>query len=199
MDDPSWERPTQEIGVLESDARQAHGEAKTWANQQLALACLWASESAPSPRVAKMQRRCAVQAARAAARGALAPRPAAMMGLVELWGLWRGGDRAVERVADRFVERHAAERTLLGVSWVLRGEMELERERWEQAARAYRFVVAELDHPLYAVALYRTAHCWREMGRPDDARSALREVAARTGTSAPERRLALAAREELRR
>src|SRR5512140_3088715 len=54
-DDPSWEKPTQEIGVLEHDARQAHGDAKTWANQQLALACLWASESAPSPRVATLQ------------------------------------------------------------------------------------------------------------------------------------------------
>ena len=195
--DPSWARPDQEIGTLENDARQMRGEERDWANRQLALACLWASENAPSPRVAQAHRRCARKAARAAGRGALAPRPAAMMGIVELWVLWRGGDRSTARIADRYAQRFGTERELLGAAWLLRGEVQFERENWEEAARAYRFVVAELDHPLYVVALYRTAQCWKRMDRESDAQEALREVATHTDDNAPVTKIARAARAEL--
>lgn len=198
--DPSWARPDAEIGELETTARESRGEAREFANRQLALACLWASESAPSPRVATMHRRCALKAARDVARHA-PPRLAAQMDIVDLWVLTRGGDRAARRAAERYPGHHAAERDMLAIAWLVRGELELGAGRFEEAARAYRFVVGEMDHPLYAVALYRTAQCYRGLGRDDDAAQALREVAAlgrQPGASAPVRRVATAARSELR-
>jgi tetratricopeptide (TPR) repeat protein len=197
--DPTWARPDTDIGTLEENARGASGEQRAWANRQLAMACLWASESAPSPRVAIMHRRCALKAARAVARGA-PPRLAAQMELVDLWVLVRGEDRAARRMADRYPNRHASERELLGVAWLVRGELELAGGQFEEAARAYRFVVGEIDHPLYAVALYRTAQCYRQLGRSRDADQALREVAAlgrAAGATAQVRRVAAAARSEL--
>lgn len=199
--DPTWARPDTEIGTLKETAQTARGEERAWANRQLAMACLWASEDAPSDRVATMHRRCALKAAREVSRArGTPPRLAAQMDLVDLWVLTRAQDRAARRLADRYPDRHAAERELLGVAWLVRGELELAAERFEEAARAYRFVVAELDHPLYAVALYRTAQCYRQLGRAADADQALREVAAlgrATGATAQVRRVAAAAREAL--
>jgi hypothetical protein len=96
---------------------------------------------------------------------------------LELWASWHDGDDGAEGRAERFIERHASSGELALLAWILRGEIAFEHERWDDAATAFRFVLGQLGHPLYAYALYRTSHTWQQAGRPEDAREALEEVA----------------------
>jgi tetratricopeptide (TPR) repeat protein len=52
----------------------------------------------------------------------------------------------------------------------------LERGRYEKAIERYRYVLGEIEGPLYPLALYRTAHCYWEDGNVEKAREFLGHV-----------------------
>ena len=197
---PSLRRPTESAEALADAARAGRGAERVEALRKLALVELFLAEDATDDRDAKRHRKAALRTVRDA-RGRTRDRAIrAELAFVDLWSAWRAGRGGAEDLATRFVdeEHEAGELTLF--AWILKGEMALAREDFPQAAEAYRFVLAQLEHPLYAFALWRTAACYRGMGRDEDARQALREaeqIGSRDGAPGAARRVADAARAEL--
>jgi hypothetical protein len=62
------------------------------------------------------------------------------------------------------------------LAWMLRGELAFAGEDWDGARDGFRFVMADLDHPLYPFALYRTAQSYTGEGRAEEGRLALEGV-----------------------
>ena len=55
------------------------------------------------------------------------------------------------------------------------------REATDQAIERYRYVLGELDTPLYPLAMYRTAQCYWDAGEVEQAREFLDHVVEWTG------------------
>ncbi len=167
--------PERSIDALEEARREARGDERRQAVRELAIAHLLAAEQAPE-RDATRHRRSALRFARAASRGTDDDWLAAEMAFIEVWSAWRAGRGGAANVAERFARRHPRSGDLVYLCWIIRGEVAFEREDWDEAAEAYRFVLGSIEHPLYGYALYRTAHAWKGLGRDDDTEQALREV-----------------------
>lgn len=118
----------------------------------------------------------------------------AEMDFLEIWAGWENEARNVATRAERFTNRHETSGVLLVLTWMIRGELALAANDWQGARDAFRFVLGQLGHPLYAYALYRTAFAWHSAGDDEQARQALEEAAA-LGCDAdvpePTRRMAL--------
>ncbi|MCC7539735.1 MAG: hypothetical protein IT379_26165 [Deltaproteobacteria bacterium] len=198
---PSLRAPSEPSDELARAARAARGPARVDANRRLALAHLSEAESADE-RAARRHRKAAARVAQDVARRTRDAWVAAEMDFVSLLAAWRGGNaREVERRGEAFVERRGRDASELALfAWMVRGEAALGAQRWDQAATAYRVVLGQLDHPLYAFGLWRTAACYRGLGRASDARQALIEADAigdRRGVHRAARQVADAARAEL--
>lgn len=192
--------PSEPIADLEASVRQARGADRIELQTKLAVANLWSAESAMNERDARRQRRAAERWASEASRRSRDPWVVTAMDLVGLMAEWRDGARTAPRSAERFTTRHFDGGELLVVAWLVRGEIALAAQRYEDAATAYRFLLGQLDHPLYVFALWRTAHCYRGLGRTEDARHALSDaddLGHRRGTSPQAQRVAATARFEL--
>ncbi len=193
-------RPAESAEALEETARASRGTEKRDALRKLAAVRLWSAEDADSEQDATRQRRALVRAVRDARGFNRSAAVGAELSFYELWSGWRAGRDSAERLAERYVESEREAGELLFFAWILRGEMALAREDFPQAAESFRFLLVHLDHPLYAFALWRTAHCYRGMGRDEDATQALRDVDAlgqRSEASEFVRRIAAVARHEL--
>ncbi|MBI2897546.1 MAG: hypothetical protein HYY06_28565 [Deltaproteobacteria bacterium] len=190
------QRPGEGTAELEAASREARGVGRTEPLRKLAVALLWDAEGTPDGRSRSRALAAATRAAHEAGGRAGDPRVQAEMAFVELFAAWRLG-RPVEQRAARFVRTQRASAETVLYAWLIRGEASLAAERFDQAATAYRWVIGALEHPLYALALYRTAHSYFGLGRNSDARQALREVAALRGTHAAVRRVEAAARADL--
>lgn len=167
--------PERDIEALEETVRATRGTERIAALRDLAIAHLLAAEGADE-REATRHRRSALRRAESAARWAREDWIKTEMAFVEVWSAWRAGRPNAPGIAERFIRRHARGGDLVYLAWIIRGEAELEREHWTEAADAYRFVLGSVEHPLYAYALYRTAKAQEGEGRAEDAQQALREV-----------------------
>jgi len=85
------------------------------------------------------------------------------------------GDKAIAGLRGLIKGREAAD-LLFYEAHFFWAETLLERERYREAIERYRYVLGELDTPLYPLALYRTAHCHWEAGEVDRAREFLGHV-----------------------
>lgn len=192
--------PERDIETLEETVRATRGAERIAALRDLAVAHLLAAEEAEE-REATRHRRTALRHAESAARWTREDWVKTEMAFVEVWSAWRAGRPNASGVAERFVRRHAASGgDLVYLAWIIKGEAAFEREDWEDAADAYRFVLGSLEHPLYAYALYRTAKAQEHQGRAEDAQQALREVVMLgcSAEAAPEtRRVAAQAQSDL--
>jgi len=168
--------PDESIEALEDARGNARGSDRRTLLRKLAFAHLFAAEESTGDRDAARHRRDASRFAQHAARGGREAYLAAEMAFVDVWGSWRGGARNAGRLSERFTRRHRESGDLFIMAWVIRGEVAYERERWSEAADAYRYLLGLIEHPLYALGLYRTAQCWRNDGRAEEAREALEQV-----------------------
>ena len=192
--------PSEAPDELAASIRHARGTARLELQTKLAVANLWAAESEPDERAARRQRRTAERAAAEVARRSRDPWVVTAMDLVSVMAEWRDGAAGAPRSAERFTTRHFDGGELLIVGWLVRGEIALAAERYEDAATAFRFLLGQLDHPLYVFALWRTARCYQGLGRTADARQALHDaddMGHRRGTSPQAQRVAATARAEL--
>ena len=191
--------PERDIEALEDAVRATQGAERIAALRDLAIAHLLAAEQAEE-REATRHRRSALRRAESAARWTREDWIKTEMAFVEVWSAWRAGRPNASGIAERFIRRHPRGGDLVYLAWIIRGEAELEREHYSDAADAFRFVLGSLEHPLYAYALYRTAKAQEGEGRAEDARQALREVVLLgcSAEAAPEtRRVAARAQAEL--
>lgn len=169
-------RPESGSEALQTRARGLRGDERRRAFAQLAVAHLWEAENELDERRAKRHRRDANEAAQNATNRTRDDSLVQAMAFVSLVVAWRNDSRNSDVAAERFVERHRTAGDLHLLGWIVRGEIAFDARRWDQAATAYRYLLGEMEHPLYAFALYRTAHVYREQGRAEDSRQALTEV-----------------------
>jgi len=81
----------------------------------------------------------------------------------------------------RFVKRYEETDLVFYSAHFWWAESLLELERTDQAIERYRYVLGELDTPLYPLAMYRTAHCYWDDGDVERAREYLGHVIEWTG------------------
>ncbi|MCA9603904.1 MAG: hypothetical protein KC417_17855, partial [Myxococcales bacterium] len=82
----------------------------------------------------------------------------------------------------------------------IRGEAAYAHKRWSPAEEAFRFLVGQVEHPLYAYGLYRTAAVHNAHGEPKEAKAAYTEASemgCRRGVSAATQEAALFAAQAL--
>lgn len=191
-------RPERSIEELDAARVEARGNDRRAAVRDLVVAHMFAAEEADE-REARRLRRRAEQLADAAVRGSRDAGLNAEVDFARLWMSWRSGAANAEPRATRFTERHRTARALLPLAWMIRGELALASERFDDAVASFRFALGDLEHPLYAYALWRTAASYRRLGRADDATQALTEVerlGCASGASAFVVRIATAAASE---
>ncbi len=191
-------RPARSIDELDAARREARGAERRQAVRELVVAYLFAAEDAEGREAARARRR-AEQLVSAITRGSRDRTLNAEMAFAQLWMSGRADAGSAEARATRFTERLQDSGHLLTLAWMIRGEIALEHERFEDAIASFRFALGQLEHPLYAYALVRTAQAERRLGRADDADQALSEaeqLGCREGASPLFVRLASAAAAE---
>ena len=190
--------PVRSLEVLEEARGTARGDERRELLIELARAHLVAAGTS-STREERRHRDAAERFARAAAQGSRDAEVKARAAFVELWLAFRANHRSAMGRATRFARQHAQSGELALLAWVVRGELAFAAEAWDEARTSYRYVLGDLDHPLYAYALWRTARSHAGAGDTDGARSTTTEVVrlACQPTSEPTRRVAFAAAREL--
>lgn len=168
-------RPERSIDELEAARREARGPDRRTATRDLIVAHVFAADEAER-REARRLRRRAEQLADAAVRGSRDSTFLAEIAFAKLWLSWRAGASNAEQRATRFTERFRSAGDLLTLAWMIRGEIALDDERYDDAITAFRFALGQLEHPLYAYALWRTARAYRLLRRSEEATQALTEV-----------------------
>lgn len=156
----------------------ATGGEKRELMRKLALRAAGEAETAADEKAAKKLRGDSDRWARKAMKAEKDAYLLSDMEFLLLWNAWRGQRAGVAAQAERFTTNHADITELATIAWAIRGEASLEDKQWDAAAQAYRFMFGNLDHPLYAFALYRTAASMEGAGRKEDATQALTEAAA---------------------
>lgn len=182
---PALARPPGDPDEFRSAVRAAQGPARREAMRHAAIGLMYAAEDREPQegRAGREERRAqrrlrqdSNRYADSALRGSRDEFQNALMEFVKAYNAWRAGARNAARLAERFTTRRTEARELYSLMWALRGEIAFGGQHYRDAAEAYRYFLGQLDHPLYAYGLWRTAHCYREMDRGADAAQALTEA-----------------------
>jgi tetratricopeptide (TPR) repeat protein len=168
-------RPERSIEELETARRDARGNERRAISRELVIAHMFAAEQAEG-RDARRIRRRAEQLADSTVQGSRDDALLAEMAFVKLWMSWRAGTANAAQRAERFTDRYRQSGDLLTLAWMIRGEIALDGEDYDDALTAFRFALGQLEHPLYAYALFRSARAYRVQGRTEEADQALAEV-----------------------
>ncbi len=168
-------RPERSVEELEAARASASGSERRQIIRELVVASLFEIEGTEGRRVRRMRRNLE-RLTDNAVRGSRDSTLIAEMDFVKLWLAWRGSSGNAAARAERFTDRHTQAGELLLFAWMIRGEIAFSGEHFEDAVAAYRFALGQLEHPLYAYALFRTAHAYARLGRTEDAAQALLEV-----------------------
>ena len=169
--------PAQSSDEIDTARREARGAERRALMRDLAVALYHEAAAEESARRARRIRQRADRMVQAARRGNRDQALAAELDMIDLWQAWRGErlPRA-ERLSERFTRRHEAAGVLTGIAWMIRGEVAQAQDQYDAAQNHYRFALGQIGTPLYAFALYRTAHAHRALGEADEAVQALSEV-----------------------
>jgi hypothetical protein len=174
---PSLERPSGDPETLRQAVRDAPpGNERRMAMQNAAIGLMYAAESETEERQKRRLRRSSSRYAGRAASGSRDEYQTSLMEFVKIFNAWRAAARSAGRLAERFTTRRRESGELYSLMWAIRGEIALELTHYREAAEAFRYFLGQLDHPLYAYGLWRTARCYREMDRDPDAVQALTEA-----------------------
>ncbi len=178
--------PDESVATLRERAGDTPRRERGPIERKLAIANLYAAEDALANDAideAEDAFRMVARHARAAERALDGDDVEIEMDFVRLWAEWRAGNLDAAELAEDFAEDHEEARDWVRIAWVLRGELEAANGNWDDAATGYRFLMAELEHPLYPFVLLRTAHMMEERGREEEARD-LRQQVIRQGCRA---------------
>ncbi|MEZ4337261.1 MAG: hypothetical protein R3B82_11600 [Sandaracinaceae bacterium] len=168
--------PTRTVDELEDARRAARGDERRALGRDEAVALMYAADGAEA-REARRLRQRAERILDASGRGNRDASLGAELDFVRLWMSWRAGSGArAGRLAERFATRHRAAGILTAMAYMVRGEVAFADEDWDEAVARYRFALGQLGTPLYAYALYRTAHVHGRRGEREQGLSTLREV-----------------------
>lgn len=196
---PVFRPPERSSDELDAARRAARGSERRTLMRDLVVVLLHEADVAER-RDARRLRQRADRMLAAARRGNRDDALAAELDMIDLWRAWRGERTArAARLSERFTRRHRAAGMLTGIAWMVRGETAQAEDDYASAIAHYRFALGQLGTPLYAFALYRTAHAHRALGENDEAVQAFEEVEQMgCGTGASERivRVATAAASE---
>ncbi|MDH5676660.1 MAG: hypothetical protein OEZ06_31370 [Myxococcales bacterium] len=169
-------RPEQGSESLEQQLRGRQGDERTQLLRQLAVAHLYEAEGEADARQARKHYRQASRRASSAAQRLSDPYEVDEMAFISVWVAWRQELAQAARIAERFAKQHRTARELNTLAWLLQGEASFTRKRFREAERSYRYVISMMETPLYALALYRTAECYEQLGREADADQARDEL-----------------------
>lgn len=197
---PALARPEESVDALKDAVKAARGSDRMDALRKLARAQTWAAEEATDEADAKKLRKAAVRTVRDARGRTRSQAILAELRFLDLWSAWRAERSGADELAAHYVEEQEEAGELEVYAWAIKGELALAREDFPQAAEAFRYLLVQIEHPLYAYALWRTSACYRGMGRDDDATQALTEatqIGERTGAHAAAKEIAAVARAEL--
>ena len=174
---PALARPDGDPDALRQAVRDAPaGPDRRQAMRHAALGLMYAAEEEADERAQRRLRRDSGRYAGRAASGERDEFQAYLMEFVLVYNAWRSAARNAGRLAERFTTRNREAGELYTLMWAIRGEIALELHEWQAGADAFRYYLGQLDHPLYAYGLWRTARCYRGMDRDDDAVQALTEA-----------------------
>jgi hypothetical protein len=138
-----------------------------------------AADEGGQAEAADAHRREARRLLREAARGNQDRSIGVRIDFLLVWLSWEGerGRESTFSQINRFHHRYGdGEGVLLGVVWLIKGELEMEERHYQRAQRAFRHVLDQPGHPLYGYALFRTARCWTVLGEVSLGIDALGEV-----------------------
>lgn len=168
--------PTRSLDELDDARRAARGADRVRAMRDLAVALVYATIESEG-RESRRFRQRAERMIDAAARGNRDDQLRAELDFLRLWLAYRSGSNPrAARLAERFGNRHRAAGVLTTIAYMVAGEAAFAEEDYDDAIEAYRFALGQLGSPLYAFALYRTAHAHGADGEREEGLSALREV-----------------------
>lgn len=154
---PAFVPPEASLDALEQARKEAEGPSRIKALRDLAVAHLWAAEAAIESKDKREHYRIAERSAEKALAGNGDPASAADAEFVLVWCAWRRAIKRADSAAELFLRRRADAAELVTIVRFIRGEIALEARRWSDASSHYRYLLGQLDHSLYALALYRTA------------------------------------------
>jgi len=168
--------PTRSLDELDAARRDARGPDRRRAMRDLAVALIYATIESEG-RESRRFRQRAERMIDAAARGNRDDQLRAELDFMRLWLAYRTGSNArAARLAERFGTRHRAAGVLTTMAYMVGGEAAFAEEDYDDAIASYRFALGQLGSPLYAFALYRTAHAHGADGDREEGMNALREV-----------------------
>lgn len=172
-------RPGREAEALEAARQSASGNERRRIERELVVARMFETLDALEVwdnRRADRRRRETERLADEIAQSHDDPTVPAEMAFVKVFVAWMADAPQARRRAERFVEEFANSGDLVLFAWVIRGEILLRAQEYENAMAAFRFPLSRLGHSLYGYALYRTSFCLHRLGQDDRARQAMREV-----------------------
>lgn len=164
------------IDEIRDSLRQLGGKKRRAAYRDLAASYLLSAEGREDSKDAKRDWRNAKRAASKALSGAREDVSRSEALFVHLWVAWRGRDKDAMRRATEFTSDHRSAGELYNMAWVIRGEIDLGAKRYARARKNYGFLFGQLDHPLYGLALLRTADAYEAEENIKEADAALDEV-----------------------
>ncbi len=165
-----------DIDSLRKLLRKLGGKKRREAYRQLAALYVLQAEGRTERTDAKRDWRNAKRAASKSLSGARDPMSRSEAMFVHLWCAWRAGDREAKKRAIDFTDKHRQAGELFNIAWILRGEIDLRAKRYDAARKNYRFMFGQLGHPLYGLALLRTADAYEAQDNIKEADAALDEV-----------------------
>ncbi|MGE0787757.1 MAG: tol-pal system YbgF family protein [Sandaracinaceae bacterium] len=170
--------PTRSIDELDADRQAARGVERRAATRDLVGAYIDAWQTASERRERRRLRRVLDRMIDAGMRGARDATLDAELDFAKLWVAYVAEESSAGPRAERFIRRYA--RTggaLVGLAYMISGEVALGAQRYDEARDAFRFALGQLDTPLYAYALYRIAQAHHLGGDRSEAEQARIEVA----------------------
>lgn len=169
--------PEGDLEALNAARRDASNAAERRAAlADLAVYHALAAEQTEDPDEVRVELRKADRLAAAAVRHSHDEDLEARMDFVRLWASWRAGRADAATKAEAYTSRHTDPTDAVLLAWLVRGEIAFDADQWEEARAAYRYLLGQLGHPLYAYALFRSAIAYRNAGELDEAAQAFTEV-----------------------
>lgn len=165
-----------DVDTLKKSLRKLSKKERRAAYRRLAALYLARAEEREERKDAKRDWRNAKRAANKSLKGARDSQSRSEAIFVHMWCAWRLGAPDAKRRAETFTEAHRESGDLHNMAWIIRGEIDLRGKRFEAARKNYRFMFGQLDHPLYALALLRTADAHEAQENIEEADAALEEV-----------------------
>lgn len=170
--------PEAEPDAIDAQRREARGSERLSRTVELVGAYVHAWEAAEERRDRRRLRRLADRFADAGIRAARRDRGTeAQLDFAKLWMSYVAAERGAGRRAERFTRRYAQTGGgLVGIAWMIRGEVALENEEHDEAIDAFRFALGQPGTALYAYALYRTGIAHQAEGEDAEAEQAMSEA-----------------------